>query len=59
MGCRRVDAKPFSEPMLEYCSFDPQEEIRWNIEWNSSTFIHENAIENIICQMADILSRPQ
>ena len=27
----------------------------WNFNRNSTTFIHENAFENIVCEMADIL----
>ena len=27
--------------------------------WNSNIFIQENAFENVVCQMAAILSRPQ
>ena len=30
-----------------------------NINHNSNIFIHENALENVVCEMASILSRPQ
>ena len=36
-----------------------QKTFQWNIIWNSKGFIQENPFENIICQMAAILSRPQ
>ena len=34
------------------------EYFQWN-QWNLYTFIHENAFENIVWKMADILSRSQ
>ena len=33
--------------------------IQWNLIRNSYVFIHENAFENVVCEMAAILSRPQ
>ena len=33
--------------------------LQWNFNWNSNIFIQENALENIVCEMASILSRPQ
>ena len=33
--------------------------LQWNVDRNSNIFIHENAFENVVCQMASILSRPQ
>ena len=32
--------------------------IQGNTIWNSKFFIQENAFENIVCEMAAILSRP-
>ena len=32
---------------------------QWNFNRNSNIFIQENALENVICEMASILSRPQ
>ena len=32
---------------------------QWNIKQNSCIFIHENAFENVVCEMAAIFSRPQ
>ena len=31
----------------------------WNFNQYSNIFIHENAFENVICEMASILFRPQ
>ena len=32
---------------------------QWNVIWNSNVFIQENVVENFVCEMAAILSRPQ
>ena len=32
---------------------------QWNLNWNLYIFIHENALENVVCKMVSILSRPQ
>ena len=32
---------------------------RWNFNRSSSIFIQENTFENVVCEMASILSRPQ
>ena len=33
--------------------------LQWNLKQNSHIFIHENAFQNIVCEMATILFRPQ
>ena len=33
--------------------------LQGKFNWNSNIFIHENAIESVVCEMAAILSRPQ
>ena len=33
--------------------------LQWNFSRNSNIFIHENAFESIVCEMATILSWPQ
>ena len=33
--------------------------LQWNFNWNSYIFIQENAFENVVCEMAPNLSRPQ
>ena len=58
MACCLVDATPLSESSLEYCKFDHQEQ-NWNVNRNSYIFIQENALENVVCKVAAILSRPQ
>ena len=59
MACRLIGAKPLSEPMLDYCQLDPCEHIQWKFNQNTTTFFEENARENVVCEMASILSRPQ
>ena len=43
--------------MLAYCQLDSQEQISVNLNLNSTIYIHENAFEKVICEMAVILSR--
>ena len=59
MACRLIGAKPLSEPMLDYCQLDPCEHISVKSNQNTTIFIEENARENVVCEMAFILSRPQ
>ena len=33
--------------------------LQWTFNRNSNIFIQENALENVVCEMASILSRPQ
>ena len=37
-------------------SIEPQEQLQWNYNQNTEIFIEENAFENIVCEMAAILS---
>ena len=48
MACRLVGAKLLSEPMLRYCSLDPQDR-------NSYIFVKENTFESVVCKMSAIL----
>ena len=60
MACRLDGTKPLSEPMLEYCELDPQEQkLQWIFNQNSWIFIQENAFEKVICKMPAILRQPQ
>ena len=58
MACRLSGANPLPEPMLPYCQFYP---LGTNISeiWieKINLFIHENAFQTVICEMAAILSR--
>ena len=44
--------------IMEYCWIDPRNNFQWNINRNE-IFIQENVYENVICEMATTLSRPQ
>ena len=57
MAWRLFGAKPLPEPMLTYCQLDPGKKCQWNLSKNSKIFIQENAFENVVCEMAAILSR--
>ena len=59
MACRLVGANPLSEPMLECLKFDHQEQTSLSINQNPYIFIQENALENVVCEIAAIFSRPQ
>ena len=53
---RLVGAKPLSEPMMECCLFEPSEQISIKSWAKFVHFIQENAFENVVCEMAAILS---
>ena len=50
-------AKPLSEPMLDYYQLDPLEQSSVKFDQNTKILIHENTSENMICEIAFILSR--
>ena len=52
MACRLFGAKPLPKPMLTFCQLDSKEQTS-----NTKLFIHENAFENVVCEIAAILSR--
>ena len=57
MACRLFGAKPSSKPMLGSCELTHRNKLQWNFNQNKKLFIHENASENTVCEMAAILSR--
>ena len=57
LACRLFGAKPLSEPVLEYCEFDPWEQTSVKFYSKFKNFIEENAFENVVCKMAAILFR--
>ena len=60
MACRLVSAKPLSKSMQEYfVNWTLRNKLQWNFNRNTYIFLHENALENVICETAFILSRPQ
>ena len=58
MACRLFGATILSEPMLPYCQFDTKEHysVKFYLKF---VFIHGNALENAVCEMAAILCLPQ
>ena len=36
-----------------------ENKLQWDFNRNSNIFIQENAVQNVVCKMASILSRPQ
>ena len=54
-----VGAKPLSEPTLGYINWTLRNKLQWIFYRYSIIFIQENAFENVVCEMASILSRPQ
>ena len=56
MAWRLFGAKPLCRPMLGCCQLDPKNKLQWNFVQNTKLFIHENAYENIVWEMAAILS---
>ena len=57
MACRLFGAKPLSKPMLDCCHWTLRNKLQWNFNQNAKLFIRENACENIVLEMAAILSR--
>ena len=56
MACRLFVAKPFSKPVLAYCQLDPGEQTPVKFESKYKTFHSQKAYENIVYEMAAILS---
>ena len=54
MACRLDDAKPLSEPILNTINWTPRNTFQWIFFLNSKVFFHENALENVVCEMAAI-----
>ena len=57
MACRLCGTKPLPKPMPGYCQLDPKEQTSVKLLSKFKHFIHENASENIVCEMASILFR--
>ena len=55
MACHLFSAKPLSEPTLDL-SIGPIGR-NFNFNQNEKKLFHKNVFENIVCEMATILSR--
>ena len=56
MRCHLFGAKPLSKLVMVYCQLDPSEQTSVKLYQNTKLFIHENASECIVFDMATILS---
>ena len=57
MACRLFGAKPLSKPELDYYQLDPMNKLQWSFSQKSNFFIQGNSFENVVCEIAAILSR--
>ena len=56
MACHLFGAETLPEPVLTYCQWDPRNKLQWNLNQYTKKFIHENTVDNVVCEMAAILS---
>ena len=56
MACRRFGAEPLPDPMLIYCQLDPKEHTSVKFEAKYKTIHSRNTSENVVCEMAAIVS---
>ena len=54
MACRLLGDNQLSEPMLDYCHLDTGKQISRKFNRNCNILVHENALENVVCQMEAI-----
>ena len=52
MACCLFSAKSLSKPMLVIVDWTLRNKLQWNFNQYTKLFIHENASENIVCEMA-------
>ena len=50
---------PYLNQCWDIVNWTLKNKLHWNFNRNSNIFIQENALENVVCEMAPILSRPQ
>ena len=56
MACCLYDTKQLAEPLLDYYQLDPWQQSSVKILSNTKFFMTKNALDNIVCEMATILS---
>ena len=54
MACRLFGTKPVFKPMLGYCPWTLRNKLQYDLNQNSTLFIHENTSEYIVCEMVAI-----
>ena len=57
MACHLFGAKPFLNQCWLIVIWTLRNKLQWNLNQNTKLFIHENAFENVVCELAAILSR--
>ena len=57
MACRLSGAKSLPDTKLTFYQLGPWEQLSVKLESKYKTFIHENACENVVCEMSVILFR--
>ena len=57
MACRLIGANHYLNQCWEIVNWTLKNKIHWNLNSNTNIFIHENAFENIVCEIAAILSK--
>ena len=61
MACRLIGRQAITQTNAAIVLIGPlgTTRLQWDFNQNANIFIHENAFENIVCEMAAILFRPQ
>ena len=59
MACLLVGAKPLSNQCRNSVNWNLMNKLQINFGWNSIIFMTKNWLDNVICEMASILSQPQ
>ena len=57
--CRRTGSSLVLNQCLNIFNWTFRDKLQWNFNRKSNIFIHENAFEDVVCEMASILSLPQ
>ena len=59
MACRLAAPSHYLNQCWNIVNWPPRNKLQWKFNRNSDIFIHENATESVVCEMAAILSRLQ
>ena len=59
MACRLDGASHYLNQCWDIVNWTLRNKLQWNFNRYSDIFSQENAFENVVCEMASILSRPQ
>ena len=56
---RQAEPSHYLNQRWNIVNLNLRNKLQWNLKWNSYIFIQDNAFENVVCDMAAILSRSQ